>query len=98
MLGSAKNPIARSCVNAMLVLEDRLQSSEGPAEALAHESARIDGRFSEGERAIFVDDLVLLLEQVHGEVGIFGNGIDGIAAAAVALPPCAMRRWRRARR
>ena len=63
------------------MFEDGLQCSEGPAEALTHEAVGVDGRLSEGERAIFVDHLVSLLKQVHGEVGIFSNGINGVASA-----------------
>ena len=76
---------------------DRLQDSEGPAEALAHEAAGVDGRLGEGKGAIFVNHLVPLLEQVHGEVGVFGDGVDGIAACGLGCRQCAMRRWRRAR-
>ncbi len=63
------------------MFEDGLQGSERPAEALPHQAVRVDGRFGEGQRAIFVDHLVALLQQVHGEVGILGNGVDGIASA-----------------
>ena len=76
-------------LEGLLVLEDRLQRSEGPAEALTHEAVGIDGRLGEGERLIFVNDLVSLLEQVHGEVGIFRNGIDGVAAACEHGRRCA---------
>ena len=73
------------------MFEDGLQSSEGPAEALAHEAVGVDGSLSEGERAVFVDDLVFLLEQVHGEVGIFCDGVDGVAPAGEngSSAPCA---------
>ena len=83
MLGSAKRPMALLRTKAMLVFEDGLQGAEGPAEALAHEAVCVDGGLSEGERAIFVDDFVSLLEHVHGEVGVFSDGVDGIAAAAL---------------
>ena len=75
------------------MLPDCLQNSEGPAEALAHEAAGIDGRLSERERAIFVDHLVFLLKQIHGQVGIFGDGVDGIAACGFDSQRCATRRW-----
>ncbi len=62
------------------MLPDRLQGAEGPAEALAHEAPGVDGRFSKGQRAVFVVDLESLFEQVHGEVGVFGHGVERIAA------------------
>ena len=96
MLGSAKSP-SPCCDEGHAMLPDCLQNSEGPAEALPHEPARIDGGLSKSERAIFVDHLVVLLQQIHGQVGIFGDGVDRIAAGGFALPRCAMRRWRRER-
>ena len=60
---------------APLVFEDRLQDAEGPAEALPHEAVRVDRGLGEGERLVFVDDAVALLEQVHGQVGVFGDGV-----------------------
>ncbi len=40
----------------------------------------VDGGFGESQRAVLVDDLEALFEQVHGEVGVFGDGVEGIAA------------------
>ncbi len=51
-----------------------------PAEALAHEAVCVDGGFGEGEGLVFVDDGVALLEEVHGEVGVFGDGVGVVAA------------------
>jgi len=62
------------------MLPDRLQDAEGPAEALAHQSLGVDGCFGEGQRAVLVDDLQLLFQQSHGEVGVLCDGVDGIAA------------------
>src|ERR1700733_7099598 len=40
----------------------RLQNAEGPAKALSHKPARVDGRFCEGESTILVNNLELLFE------------------------------------
>jgi hypothetical protein len=65
------------------MFEDGLQDAEGPAEALAGEAVGVDGGLGEGERLVFVDDGVALLEQVHGEVGVFGDGVGVVAAAGL---------------
>ena len=65
------------------VLEDGLQDAEGPAEALAHEAVHVDGGLGEGEGLVLVDDGVALLEDVHGEVGVLGDGVGVVAAAGV---------------
>ena len=57
-VGQREQPHGLVAHKRRAMLPDRLQHAEGPAEALAHQAFRIDGRFSEGERAIFVDDLV----------------------------------------
>ena len=63
------------------MLVNRLQSAEGPAEALPHQAARSGRSLGERQRAIFVDHLVALLQQVHGQVGILGDRIHRIASA-----------------
>ncbi len=83
MLGRAKRPMARCLRMAPLVFEDGLQDAEGPAEALAHEAVHVDGGLGEGERLVLVDDGVALLEEVHGEVGVFGDGVGVVASAGV---------------
>ena len=83
MLGSANRPMARCLADGAPVFEDGLQDAEGPAEALAHQAVGVDGGFGEGERLVFVDDGVALLEQVHGEVGVFGDGVGVVAAAGL---------------
>ena len=65
------------------VLEDGLQDAEGPAEALAHEAVHVDRGLGEGEGLVLVDDGVALLEEVHGEVGVFGDGVGVVAAAGL---------------
>ena len=69
----------------------RLQDAERPAEALAHQAPGVDGRFSVSQRAVFVVDLEPLLEQVHGQVGILGHGVQRIAAGGLHRrgAPCA---------
>ena len=62
------------------VLEDGLQDSEAPAEALAHEAVGVDGGLGEGEGLVFVDDGVALLKDGHGEVGVLGDGVGVVAA------------------
>ena len=73
------------------MLPDRLQGAERPAEALAHQALGIDGRLSKRQRAVFVVDLQPLLEQVHGQVGVFGHGVERIAAGGLHRrgAPCA---------
>ena len=68
-------------VDGAFVFEDRLQNAEGPAEALANEAVGVDRRLGKGERAVFVDHAVALFEQIHCEVGIFGDGVGVIAFA-----------------
>ena len=70
---------------------DGLQDAEGPAEALAHEAVGVGGRFGEGEGHVFVFDAVAEAQQGHGEVGVFGDGIDVVAAgfADGGDAPCA---------
>ena len=69
----------------------RLQDAEGPAEALAHEALGVDGRFSVSQGAVLVVDLQALFEQVHGQVGVFGHGVQRIAAGGLHRrgAPCA---------
>ena len=73
------------------MLPDGLQGSERPAEALAHQALGVDGRLSVGQRAVLVVDLEPLFEQVHGQVGIFGHGVERIAAGRLDRrgAPCA---------
>ena len=59
----------------LAMFKDRLQNSEGPAEALAHQSAGIDRRLGVGERTIFVLHTISAAEQCHGEVCVFGNRV-----------------------
>ena len=80
-----------------LVFVDRLQDAEGPAEALTDEAVGVDGSLGEGEGAVFVDDAVALFEEVHGEVGVFGDGVGVIASAGFYGVRCATRRWLRGR-
>ena len=54
MLGSATQPSTPLRANRAAVLPHRLQNAERPAEALAHEAARVGRGFSEGERPVFV--------------------------------------------
>ncbi len=98
MLGRAKSPMALLRTKASAMLPDGLQGSKRPAEALAHQSLGVDGRLGEGQRAVLVDDLEAQFEQGHGEVGVFGDGVDGVAAGGFDRARCAMRRWRRGRR
>ena len=65
------------------MLPHRLQRSEGPAEALPHQSLGVDGRFGKSERAVFVVHAKALFEQIHGQVGVFRNRVDGIAAGGL---------------
>ena len=73
------------------MLPDGLEDAEGPAEALSHKSAGVAGGLGEGQGAILVDDLEFLLEEIHGEVGVLGHGIDGISASGFDCggAPCA---------
>src|SRR5579884_3550414 len=64
----------------VLVLEDSLQDPERPAEALPHQTIDRRGRFSKCQRAVFINDLVILLQQVHRQVRIFRYRIDGISS------------------
>src|SRR6266702_117274 len=65
------------------MFEDRLQYPERPAETLAHQPVHIDGRLGEGQRAVFIDHRIALLQQVHREVGVFGDGVGVIATAVL---------------
>jgi hypothetical protein len=53
MLGSATKPRATSRENSFM-LEDGLQDSERPAEALPHERVGTGRSLGEGERMVFV--------------------------------------------
>ncbi len=61
------------------VLEDRLQDAEGPAEALPHQAVCVDWGLGECEGLVLVDDGVALFEEVHGQVGVFGDGVGVVA-------------------
>ncbi len=41
----------------------------------------VDGSLGECERLILVDDGVALLEKIHGQVGVFGDGVGVVAVA-----------------
>ena len=62
------------------MLPDSLEGAERPAEALAHEAAGVDGRLSKSKGPVFVVDAEALFKEVHGEVGVFGHGVERIAA------------------
>ena len=62
------------------VFPDRLQNSEGPAEALTHQAIGIDRRFSVGEGQVFIFHAIAGLQQRHSQVRIFGHGVGVIAA------------------
>ena len=64
-----------------LVLEDGLEDAEAPAKALTGEAVGGVGGLGEGEGLVLVDDGVTLFEEIHGEVGVFGDGIGGVATA-----------------
>src|SRR5260370_35666564 len=66
-----------------LVFEDGLEDAEGPAEALADEAIGVDRGLGKCERAVFVDHAVALLEEVHGEIGVFGYGVGVVASAGL---------------
>ncbi len=80
MLGSATNPKAPLRAKTPLMLEDGLQNSKRPAETLAHERVGAGGSFGEGQRQVFVFHAIAVAQQRHGEIGVFGDGIDVIAA------------------
>jgi len=79
MLGSAKRPWP-CCAQSGAMFPDRLQGAEGPAEALAHEAAGVDGRLSISQGAVFVVDFPARFEQAHGEVGVFSHGVERVSA------------------
>ena len=62
------------------VLPYRLQDAEGPPEALPHESVSISWRFGIGQRQIFILNPIAAAQKRHGQIGIFGYGIDMISA------------------
>ena len=82
MLGSAKRPMALLRTKAMRCLQTAWKMPKDQRKRWRMRPSGVDGGLSERERAIFVDDLEFLLEQIHGQVGIFGDGVDGVAAAA----------------
>ena len=73
-----------------LVFEDRLQNSEGPAKALAHERIRARRSFGKSERLIFVLHSVPVAQQRHRQIGILGNRVHMVASgfADCFHPPC----------
>src|SRR5665213_3938540 len=82
-IGQRKQPHSAPVDDSSAVFEDGLQNAKGPTKALPCQTIGIDGSLREGERLIFVDDCVPLLEQIHGEVSVFGNRIGMIAAAGL---------------
>ena len=62
------------------MLPGSLQDSERPAEALAHESVGRGRSFGICQRSIFVLDLVAGLQQSHGQVGVFSDGVVVVTA------------------
>ncbi len=80
-VGQSEEAHGAAIADGGAVFPDGLEDAEGPAEALAGEAVGVDGSFGEGEGLVFVDDGVALLEEVHGEVGVFGDGVGVVAAA-----------------
>ena len=72
---------AMRLLDCAFVFVEGLKNSERPAEALAHQAVGVHGGFGKGKGLVFVDDAVALLEQVHGEVGVFGDGVGVISIA-----------------
>src|ERR1035437_10927028 len=62
------------------MLEDGLQNSERPAEALPHERVGSGWSLGEGERPVFVLHAIAVAQQSHGEIGVFGYGIHVVTA------------------
>ena len=74
-IGQGEEAHGAVLADGALVLEDGLKDAEGPAEALAHQAVGVDRSLGEGQGLVFVDDGVALLEKVHGQVGVFGDGV-----------------------
>src|SRR6266567_9330026 len=62
------------------VLEDGLQNSKRPAEALSHEAAGIHRSFGVGQCAVFVLHAVSATKQRHRKVGVLCYRIGVVAA------------------
>ena len=73
------------------MLPDGLGDAERPAEALAHEALGRSGRFSIGQRAVFAHDSPLVLQQLHGQVSIFGDRVSVVTSSLLHSfhAPCA---------
>src|SRR5882724_10984328 len=56
-----------------------LKNSERPAEALAHQSARIRGSFRKRQGTIFVHHAPAILQQRHGQVCVLGHRVSVVA-------------------
>ena len=80
MLGSAKRPMALLRTKAARCFQTACRVPKDQRKRWRIRPLRVDGRFSEGQRAVFVVDFEALFEQVHGEVGVFGDGVERIAA------------------
>ncbi len=98
MLGSAKSPIALLRVNAARCFQTACKVPKDQRKRWRISPLGVDGCFGKGQRAVFVDDLQALFKQVHRQVGIFGDGIERIAARGLDRRRCAMRRWLREQR
>src|SRR6266446_9583710 len=58
------------------MLKDGLQNSERPAEALPHEGVGVGRSLGESERHVLILHAIAVAQQCHGEIGVFGDGVD----------------------
>ena len=80
MLGNAIQPSTPFLAENPAMLPHRLQNAERPAKTLAHQAIGVGGSLGVGQSHVFVFHAVTEAEQSHGKVGIFGDGVDVIAA------------------
>ncbi len=57
------------------MFDDRLQNSKRPAETLTHQAAHVIRRLGKCKRAVLIYHFQSLLQQAHGQVGIFGDRV-----------------------
>src|ERR1700688_189365 len=62
------------------MFEDGLENSEGPAESLPHQSIGGGRSLGKGEGHVFIFDAIAVTQKSHGQIGVFGYGVDMIAA------------------
>jgi hypothetical protein len=98
MLGSATNPKAPLRAKTPLCLKTACRIPNDQRKRWRMRALALVGSLGEGERPVFVFHAIAIAQQRHGQIGVFGDGVDMVAARFANRRRYARRRSRPAPR